>query len=500
LVDAKLIIVKITIKNEKQMATEYQDVIIIGAGLSGIGAACHLLKKCPNKSYAILESREAMGGTWDLFKYPGIRSDSDMYTLGYSFKPWTDPQAIADAPAILKYIKNTAEEFKVDQHIYYNHKATKIEWCSEKALWTVFLNVNGQQKIMTCSFLMSCTGYYNYEHGFTPDFKGKENYQGQFIHPQLWPEGLDYKDKQVVVIGSGATAVTLIPELAKHAKMTTMLQRSPTYVTTLPKEDRFLVLLRKVLPDNWVYRFARTRNIGITIAFYNYCRAFPNSARRFLTRMAKKELPESFNMEHFKPKYAPWDERVCVVPDSDLFKVLSDGTAKIVTDEIDSFTETGIKLKSGSTLSADIVVSATGLNIQILGGIDVSVDGKPYDFSEKMIYRGVLFQDLPNLGMVFGYTNASWTLKADLVSEFMCRMINEMDASGTQFVVPEDHESMNHIPFMEMSSGYIQRALAKVPKQGEKLPWRLYQNYIKDMLTLRFGKLRDGVLIFKKVG
>jgi cation diffusion facilitator CzcD-associated flavoprotein CzcO len=479
------------------MNAEYQDVFIIGAGLCGIGAACHLTKKCPNKTYAILEGRSSMGGTWDLFKYPGIRSDSDMYTLGYSFKPWTDPQSIADGPSILRYIKKTAEQFNVNSHIRYDHKATKIEWDSTTALWTVHINENGQSKIMTCNFLMTCTGYYNYEHGYTPDFKGKNNFTGQFIHPQKWPENLDVKNKKVVVIGSGATAVTLVPELAKEASLVTMLQRSPTYVTTLPKNDMFLVWMRKIMPENWVYRFARTRNIGLTIAFYNFCRAFPNVARKSMTKMVRKELPKSFDMKHFTPKYAPWDERVCVVPDSDMFKVISDGKADIVTDNIETFTETGIQLASGECLDADIIVSATGLEIQIMGGIEVSVDGQPYDFSSKMIYRGILFQDLPNLGMVFGYTNASWTLKADLVSEYMCRMINHMDASNTQYAVPEDHESMARIPFMDMSSGYIQRALSKVPQQGEKLPWRLYQNYMKDMMMLRFGKLNDGVLSFK---
>jgi monooxygenase len=479
------------------MNAEYQDVIIIGAGLSGIGAACHLTKKCPNKSYAILEGRSSMGGTWDLFKYPGIRSDSDMYTLGYNFKPWTDPQSIADGPSILKYIKKTAEQFNVSSHIRYDHKATKIEWDSKAALWTIHIMENGESKIMTCNFLMTCTGYYNYEHGYTPEFKGRDSYKGQFIHPQHWPENLDYENKKVVVIGSGATAVTLVPELAKKAKLVTMLQRSPTYVTTLPKEDLFLVWMRKIMPDNWVYRFARTRNIGITIAFYNFCRAFPNAARSFMTKMVKKELPESFDMKHFTPKYAPWDERVCVVPDSDMFSVISDGKADIVTDGIDSLTENGIKLSSGESLDADIIVSATGLDIQIMGGIEVRVDGEEYDFSKKMIYRGILFQDLPNLGMIFGYTNASWTLKADLVSEYMCRMINHMDATGTQYAVPEDHESISRIPFMDMSSGYIQRALSKVPQQGEKLPWRLYQNYMKDMMMLRFGKLNDGILSFK---
>lgn len=480
------------------MKEEFKDVIIIGAGLSGIGAACHLKKRCPSKYFTILESREHMGGTWDLFKYPGIRSDSDMYTLGYNFKPWTDPQAIADGPAILKYIKNTAEHYKIDQHIRYNHKVLQIEWHSDQSQWSVKVEHQGIEKVIRCNFLITCTGYYNYQAGYTPNFPNQQSYQGAFIHPQQWPETLDYKDKKIVVIGSGATAVTLVPELAKQAKSVTMLQRSPSYLTTLPREDAFLEWLRKFFPDRWVYHFARTRNIGFTIAFYNYCRRFPNHARKFIAGMAKKELPANFDMKHFDPKYNPWDERVCVVPDSDMFKVLSNGKAEIVTDTIASFTPTGIELDSGKTLDADIIVSATGLDIQIMGGIEVLVDNVPYEFSEKMIYRGVLFQDLPNLGMIFGYTNASWTLKADLVSEYICRVINQLDKSKTTYAVPRDSHQTPRIPFMDMTSGYIQRALNKAPQQGSKLPWRLYQNYLKDMLMLRYGKLNDGVLEFGK--
>lgn len=481
------------------MSIEYKDVVIIGAGLSGIGAACHLRKNCPNKSFAILEGRTQMGGTWDLFKYPGIRSDSDMYTLGYNFKPWTDPQAIADGPAILKYIKNTAEEFDLTNLIRYQYKVTHIHWDSNTARWTVSIETNGQNKQIRCNFLITCTGYYNYQAGYTPEFPGREHFQGSFIHPQHWPEHLKYQDKKIVVIGSGATAVTLVPELAKQAQSVTMLQRSPSYLTTLPREDQLLNMMRKYLPDNWVYRFARTRNIGITMAFYNYCRTFPNNARSFISKMAKKDLPNDFDMKHFSPKYQPWDERVCVVPDSDMFKAIKQGNADVVTDTIQTFTENGIKLASGNTLEADIIVSATGLDIQIMGGIEVFVDNQPYDFSQKMIYRGVLFEDLPNLGMIFGYTNASWTLKADLVSEYMCRVINHLDKSDTVMAVPKDNQSMKHIPFMDMTSGYIQRALNRAPKQGEKLPWRLYQNYLKDMLMLRYGKLNDGVLEFNKI-
>jgi cation diffusion facilitator CzcD-associated flavoprotein CzcO len=480
------------------MTVEHQDVIIIGAGLSGIGAAYHLSQKCPNKSVTILEGRSRMGGTWDLFKYPGIRSDSDMYTLGYNFKPWNDPQAIADGPSILKYIKEAAKEHSLEEKIRFQHQVNSINWCSKNATWTVSLEVEGEPKTLTCNFLISCTGYYNYQQGYTPDFKGREDFKGDFIHPQLWDEKLDYKDKKIVVIGSGATAVTLVPELAKQAASVTMLQRSPTYVASVPKEDKLLPWLRKFLPNNWVYRFARTRNIAFTMAIYNYCRAFPNHARKALTKLAKKELGDEYDMKHFTPKYAPWDERLCAVPDGDLFDVLKKGKANILTDTIDHFTKDGLVLNSGDTLSADIVISATGLDLQLMGGLDIQIDGTPFNMSEAKVYRGVLIENLPNLGMIFGYTNASWTLKSDLTSEYICRVLNYMEKTDTQQCVPVDEENMDDIPFIDMSSGYIKRALDKVPKQGQKSPWRLHQNYLRDMAMLRLGSVNDGVIKFTK--
>ena len=481
------------------MKTEYQDIIIIGAGLSGIGAAYHFSKKCPNKSLAILEGRSSMGGTWDLFKYPGIRSDSDMYTLGYNFKPWNAPQSIADGPSILKYIKEAAQEYSLEDKIRYNHQVTAINWCTEMATWTVSLNVDGQAKSLSCNFLLSCTGYYNYEKGYSPEFKGKEDFKGHFIHPQHWDESLEYKDKNIVVIGSGATAVTLVPELAKQAASVTMLQRSPTYVANVPKEDKLLPFLRKFLPNKWVYRFARTRNVALTMAIYNYCRSFPNHARKALTKLAKKELGDGYDMKHFTPNYAPWDERLCAVPDGDLFTVLKEGKAQVVTDTIKHFNHDGIVLNSGETLQADIIVSATGLDLQLMGGIDINVDGVSFDMSKAKVYRGVLIENLPNLGMIFGYTNASWTLKSDLTSEYICRILNHMEKTQTQLCMPVDDENMEDIPFIDMNSGYIQRALNKVPKQGQKSPWRLYQNYIRDMAMLRLGSVDDGVLKFSEI-
>jgi len=478
------------------MQAEHQDVIIIGAGLSGIGAAYHLTKKCPNKSFAILEGRSRMGGTWDLFRYPGIRSDSDMYTLGYNFKPWNDPQAIADGPSILKYIKEAAQENSLEDKIRYNHQVTAINWCSKTSTWSISLSVDGQAQTLSCNFLLSCTGYYNYEKGYTPEFKGKEDFKGQFIHPQKWDETLDYKDKKIVVIGSGATAVTLVPELAKKAASVTMLQRSPTYVASVPKEDKLLPFLRKFLPNKWVYRFARTRNVALTMAIYNYCRSFPNHARKALTKLAKKELGDEFDMKHFTPKYAPWDERLCAVPDGDLFEVLKEGKARVLTDTIKHLNHEGVVLNSGETLQADIIVSATGLDLQLMGGIDIKVDGVLFDISERKVYRGVLIENLPNLGMIFGYTNASWTLKSDLTSEYICRVLNHMEKTQTQQCLPVDDEKMENIPFIDMNSGYISRALNKVPKQGIKSPWRLYQNYIRDMAMLRLGRVDDGILKF----
>lgn len=478
---------------------EYFDVLIIGAGLSGIGAAVHLKKECPKKSYAILEARDAMGGTWDLFRYPGIRSDSDMYTLGYNFKPWTNPKAIADGPSIREYIRETAIEYGVDKKIRYGHRVLNAEWSTETATWTLTVQDthNSQTKKISCNFVLSCAGYYNYEQGYEPEFKNREAFKGTIIHPQHWPENFDYSGKNVVVIGSGATAVTLVPALTDKAAHVTMLQRSPTYVATLPEKDVISNKLRDYLPDNWVYRIARTRNVAFSMGLYRACRAYPEKMRSFFLSQVKKQVGPNVDMKHFTPKYNPWDERLCAVPDGDMFKALRKGKASVVTDHIDCFTETGIKLKSGDELEADVIVTATGLNLQLLGGIQLTVDGQPFDYTTKMLYKGVMIEDLPNLGMVFGYTNASWTLKADLITEYVCRLLNQMDEKKMRQCTPRNRNRKIHpIPFVEMSSGYIQRALSRLPQQGSESPWKLYQNYVLDMALLRFGRIRDGAMEF----
>ena len=481
------------------MSKEYLDVLIVGAGLSGIGAACHLLRDCPNKSFAILEGRERMGGTWDLFRYPGIRSDSDMYTLGYNFKPWTNPKAIADGESILSYIKETAKENHVDEKIRYGHQVKSASWSSEDAEWSVEVSdgTTGKVKEITCNFLLSCTGYYDYEAGYEPEFKNRDAFTGQIIHPQKWPENFDYSGKRVIVIGSGATAVTIVPAMTDKAAHVTMLQRSPTYMMSLPEEDKSVNNLRKYLPEKWVYRFTRARNVGLSLGSYHFSRRFPEKTREFLLGQIEKQLGPDFDMKHFTPDYNPWDERLCAVTNGDMFKAIRKGTASVVTDQIECFTKTGVKLQSGEELEADVVITATGLNVKLLGGIEVSVDGKPFNITEKMSYKGVLIEDLPNLGLVFGYTNASWTLKADLVSEYVCRLINTMDKKNMRkCTATNSDKKVHHIPFLDMQSGYVQRALNELPKQGNQLPWKLYQNYLFDMAMLRLGKMNDGIVRF----
>ena len=479
--------------------SEQLDVLIIGAGLSGIGAAYHLMQQCPHKRFAILESREALGGTWDLFRYPGIRSDSDMYTLGYNFKPWNDPQAIADGPAIRAYIEETAREYGIDAKIRYGHKVLSADWCSDTARWTLQVQSNegAEPLIFSANQLLMCTGYYRYEAGYTPDYKGREQFKGEFIHPQLWPKDFDYSDKNIVVIGSGATAVTLVPALTDKARHVTMLQRSPTYVASLPKYDRLANFLRRFLPGKLVYRLARTRNVALQMGFYKLAKAKPQWVRKLLLGAARRELGEGFDMRHFNPRYKPWDERLCVVPDGDLFEVLRTGKASMVTEHIAGFTEHGIRLESGEELPADVIVSATGLDLLLFGGIELAVDGTPFDAAQSMGYCGVMLRDLPNLAVVLGYTNASWTLKADLSSEYFCRLIKHMDALGMRQCTPRDPKRLaREAPFLDLSSGYIKRAAAKLPKQGDRTPWKLYQNYLLDLALLRYGKVEDGYLEF----
>lgn len=485
------------------MTSEFFDVLIIGAGLSGIGAACHLKRDCPDKTFAILEGRQAIGGTWDLFRYPGIRSDSDMYTLGYNFKPWTSAKGIADGKDIREYICEAAKENDIEKHIQFGSKVITADWSSEKATWTLTVTdaATGTDKQYVCNFLLCCTGYYNYDGGYEPEFKGRENFKGEVIHPQKWQQDYDYSGKKIVVIGSGATAVTMVPAMTDKAASVTMLQRSPGYVMTLPQDDPMVNGLRRILPEKAVYRITRTRNIALSWMMYSYCRAFPNSSRKLIQGLVKKQVGPEFDMKHFTPNYKPWDERLCAVPDGDLFQSVREGKASVVTDHIDHFTETGIKLKSGEELEADIIVTATGLNIELLGKMQVIMDGEVFDPTNKMVYRGVLLEDLPNMGMVFGYTNASWTLKADLITQWMCRLLNHMDSQGKSIVVPRNlDENVEHRPFLDMQSGYVQRALHMAPKQGSKLPWKLYQNYALDLATLRFGRVNDNNLEFSNPG
>ncbi len=469
------------------------DVLIIGAGLSGIGAAKHLQLNLPTKTYAILEARPQLGGTWDLFKYPGIRSDSDMYTLGYSFKPWTNPKAIADGKAILDYIQETADENGITQHIHYNERVTKARWSSAEARWTVEAATT-----WTCSFLYCCSGYYDYAGGFTPEFAGRERFEGRVIHPQQWPEDLDYTGKKVVVIGSGATAVTLVPELAKKAAHVTMLQRSPTYIMSRPSNDKIADWLRAKLPAKAAYSITRWKNVLMGMGFFGYARAFPNHAKRLIVKTAGKLAGEGTPADpHFTPAYDPWDQRLCLVPDADLFKALRSGTAEVITDRIETFTERGIKLASGAELEADIVVSATGLKLQIFGGATIEVDGRAVAPAEMMIFKGLMCSGVPNFAFAVGYTNASWTLKVDLGSTYVCRLIAYMDKRHFREVRPRRDPAIGEIPLLDFSSGYVTRALAHLPRQGDRLPWRLYQNYALDRAVLGSGKVADPALEFR---
>jgi len=477
---------------------DYIDTIVIGAGLSGICAAYHLQNDCPQKSYAIFEGRDSIGGTWDLFKYPGIRSDSDMFTYGYNFKPWTDPDSLASADKIMSYLRETIEENNIKNKIRLNHKVKKLSWSSEDSLWSITVEVNGETKYFESQFIFCCSGYYNYEQGYQPEFKNKDQFKGTFIHPQHWPENLDYTNKNIVVIGSGATAVTLVPNLVDKAKHVTLLQRSPTYIMPMAMQDPLLMFFRKFLPDIWVSRFARKRNVWMSSLIHKTMTKYPNWARNFIKKKQDEILLKDIDRKHFTPTYAPWDQRLCLVPDGDLFKVLNEGKASIKTDTIEEFTHTGIKLSSGEHLDADIIVSATGLNIEILSGVELEVDGKMVPYGDKMFYRGVLLEDVPNFGLVFGYTNASWTLKAELVSRYFCRIINYMDEKKKISCTPRDTGDVDRELFLNLTSGYIKRAQTQIPKQGHKQPWRLDQNYKIDKARLQSVDIDDGVLKFRE--
>jgi len=484
------------------MTTEHVDVLIVGAGLSGIGAAHHLQANCPGKSYAILEAREAIGGTWDLFRYPGIRSDSDMFTLGYSFRPWTAAKSIADGPSILDYVRDTASEGGIERHIRFQHRVARVEWSSADARWTVTAECTdtGESVTLTASFVFGCTGYYRYDEGYTPDFPGLARFGGKLIHPQHWPEDYDYSGKRVVVIGSGATAVTLVPSMAETAGHVTMLQRSPSYVVALPGEDPIANAIRRVLPSKAAYAVVRWKNVATQAVFFALSRRAPKLVRRVLAKTVQAQLPDDVPMDpHFTPTYNPWDQRVCLVPDGDLFRALRSGKASVATDTIETFTETGITLASGAELEADVVVSATGLNLLALGGMEIVVDGREVVLNETIGYKGMMFSDIPNLAIALGYTNASWTLKCDLTCEYVCRLLNHMDANGFQQVTPRNHDpGLRTLPFIDLKSGYIARAIDQFPRQGEKAPWRLYQNYARDILMLRRGALEDGAIEFTR--
>lgn len=480
------------------MSNMVVDVVIVGAGLSGIGAAYHLQENCPQKSYVILEGRDSLGGTWDLFRYPGIRSDSNMLTMAYSFKPWGGTKTTAEGSSILNYVRETAVENGIEARIRYGQQVTRAEWSSEDATWTI---QTGTGERYICNFLLLCAGYYSYKEGYSPEFKGRERFNGTIVHPQAWPDELDYAGKQIVVIGSGATAVTLIPELAKEAAHVVMLQRSPTYMRALPDEDPFAVTLRKFLPERWAYRLTRWRSIAFGQIFYRQTRKKPEKVKQQMIEMVRAELPPDYDIEtHFTPHYNPWDQRICLVPNGDLFQAIRAGTASVVTDHIDTFTENGILLKSGKSLEADIIITATGLNLEVMGGIDFVVDSKPVDFAETVAYKGMMFSDVPNMVWTFGYISASWTLRVDLTAEYVCRLLNHMDKRGARQCTPrlEDADRIATQPWIkDFSSGYMQRSMHLLPKQGVSEPWVNTQNYWRDKKIITRAPIDDGALVFE---
>ena len=479
------------------------DVLVVGAGLSGIGAGYHLQKKCPETSFLILEGRENIGGTWDLFKYPGVRSDSDMYTLGYNFKPWKEQEAIADAPSILKYLNETVEEFNLKSKIRFGKYVKKARWSSDSNQWTVDIEdkKTGKFSQILCSFIFMCSGYYSYKEGYTPHFEGKENFKGDIIHPQKWDPSFDYSNKKIVVIGSGATAVTIVPEMAKTAKHVTMLQRSPTYVVAAPEKDNLANKLRKYLPLKFTYWLIRWRNILRQQYYFRLCKKYPKGVKNAIIREVKKKLGNDFDVKtHFTPKYNPWDQRMCLVPDGDLFEQINQGKASVVTDHIKNFTENGLLLKSGKELKADVIITATGLNLEMLSTVEFFIDNKSVDISKTVTYKGMMYSGIPNLASTFGYTNASWTLGADLTSEYVCRVINHMKRNNYDVVCPKPNIGIEADPdYLNLTSGYIKRSINIFPKQGKKAPWRNNQNYLIDIFQMKYGRIDDGEISFEKI-
>jgi monooxygenase len=485
------------------MSYEHFDVLIVGAGLSGIGAGCHLQANCPGKTYAILEARDCIGGTWDLFRYPGIRSDSDMYTLGYSFRPWEDAEAIADGASVLRYVRQTAGEHRVERNIRFHHRVVRAEWSSAQARWTVEAERSDTHQTvqLSCDFLLMCSGYYRYDEGYRPDFQGADRFRGRIVHPQHWSKDTDYAGKRVVLIGSGATAVTLVPALARDAAHVTMLQRSPSYILSLPAQDALANLVRRLLPAKHAYWAVRWKNVALMTLVFQLSRRRPELVKRMIRAGLEKELPAGYDIDtNFKPRSNPWDQRMCLVPDGDLFAAIRDGRASVVTDCIEAFTETGLRLSSGAELEADLVVTATGLNLQLLGGMEIAVDGREIELAQTMGYKGMMLSGVPNMAMTLGYTNASWTLKCDLTCEYVCRVIKHMDEHGYRQCTPHNRDSsVSEEPFIDFSSGYILRSIHHFPKQGSKRPWRLHQNYALDILTLRYSAIEDGAMQFSSV-
>jgi len=479
---------------------DHIDVLIIGAGLSGVGAACHLQEKCPRRDFAILEARDCIGGTWDLFRYPGVRSDSDMFTLGYSFQPWTETKAIADGQSILNYIRATAREHGVDRKIRFNHRVKRASWSSKDERWLIEAERGPSRELtyFTCNFLFVCSGYYSYAEGYSPDFPGVARFEGRVVHPQAWTDDIAYANKRVVVIGSGSTAVTLAPELAKSAAHVTLLQRSPTYVVAWPDEDAIANALRRWLPAKVACGIARWKNLLAAMYFFGLCKRKPERAKAMIREGVRMELGPDYDIgTHFTPRYNPWDQRLCLAPNGDFFKSIKEGRITVVTDEIETFIETGLKLRSGRELETDLVVTATGLNVQILGGAEIAIDGQPADPATTLSYKGVLYSDIPNLASVFGYTNASWTLKADLICVYVCRLLNYMEKHDYSRCTPRNTDpTVERRPPIDFSSGYFQRAMDKLPRQGSRNPWRIHQNYVSDLMALRFARVDDGVLEF----